>query len=68
MEDNIIGPTGEYPDGKLNENDKGELRIGMAVDGDVLIIDFGKSITWLGLDKSSLQSLIDILTEKLKEL
>jgi hypothetical protein len=48
---NKLGPTGEFPRGKIYESDEGAFtfRIGRHSDGTV-IIDFGKSITWLGLE------------------
>lgn len=38
-----------YPRGKLNSHDEGQLRIAMVVQGNTLIIDFGKPVKWLGL-------------------
>ena len=38
-----------YPRGKLNAHDEGRLRIAMRVDGNTLIIDFGKPVAWFGL-------------------
>ena len=38
-----------YPRGKLNAHDEGQLRIAMTVKGNTLIIDFGKPVKWLGL-------------------
>lgn len=42
-------PTIKYPRGKLNANDEGQLAIRMFVKGNTLILDFGKSIKWIGL-------------------
>ena len=46
-----LGATGEFPRGKIHESDEGafNMRIGKSPDGTV-IIDFGKPITWLGLE------------------
>lgn len=40
-----------YPRGKLNDSDEGALMIAIKVQDKTLIIDFGKDISWLGMDK-----------------
>jgi hypothetical protein len=47
-----FGPTGTFPDGKLDETDDGALKIGIAYDGqnNLIRIDFGKPIAWLAMD------------------
>ena len=48
-----LGPTGDFPHGKLNAQDEGGLTmaIGLADDGKTVTIDFGKKIAWFGLPK-----------------
>lgn len=45
----IIGATGNFPDGKVSEDDEGEIQFGMAADPDneMVHIDFGKPVAWL---------------------
>ena len=44
----MIGPTGKFPEGRLRDDDKGELNIGFAhVDGQI-IISFTTPVTWIG--------------------
>lgn len=44
------GPTNDFPEGKLNADDEGGIVIGVtSVEGKV-IVDFGKSVAWLGLN------------------
>jgi hypothetical protein len=38
-----------YPRGKLNARDEGQLRIAMRVEGNTLVVDFGKPVVWFGL-------------------
>lgn len=48
---NKIGTTGNFPKGKLNEDDEGELSLMVKeADGNVHIY-FGKPIAWLALPK-----------------
>jgi hypothetical protein len=52
MSKSPFGATGNFPQGKISDDDEGELILGVAWD-DVsknVIIDFGKSINWIGLD------------------
>ena len=44
-----VGATGDFPRGKLNENDEGGLAVGIADQDGTVIINFGKPIAWLGL-------------------
>lgn len=53
-----------FSDGKMNENDEGDIKIALFVEGGKVVMDFGKSITWLGFDKQSLLGLIRALQEK----
>lgn len=46
MSDEKIGATGNYPDGKLNEHDEGELAIRISHDDRLITIEFGKPVSW----------------------
>lgn len=56
------GATGKFPDGKLVNQDEGELRLAVASteDGRV-IIEFGKPIAWLGLTKKEAAQLGNLI-------
>lgn len=67
----LPGDTGEFPGGKLNENDGGEIAmaIGIAQDHKTIIIDFGKNLSWIGMTSEGvvefirgLQKTVDKLT------
>lgn len=62
-----IGATGEFPQGKLTQDDEGELRAGIAVYKDKIVINFGKPVTWLALDTVQALDLAKMLTEKATE-
>jgi hypothetical protein len=44
--------SGCYPSGKINENDEGATAIALGIVDNVIIINFGKEIQWIGLHKS----------------
>jgi hypothetical protein len=65
------GATGNFPNGKICEDDEGELFMRMIIDKEknVLIVDFGKEpVTWIGLDKLTLKDLIERLLHAYSEL
>jgi hypothetical protein len=65
-----LGATGEYPDGKLHEDDEGEIKIAIAADpsNNVVIIDFGKSVNWLGMGKQEALGLADMIRKNAEKL
>ena len=50
---NPLGATGNFPDGKLNENDQGELALSIGIDREknVIIMNFGTQVAWIGIPK-----------------
>src|SRR6267142_5374638 len=45
------GPTGEFPEGKLNERDEGQLKMLISANEKMIQIDFGKPIAWFAMPK-----------------
>jgi len=66
----IIGPTGEFPYGRLGADDEGELAVGIAADPrhGVVRFEFGKSIVSLALPAGHARQLAAVLVEKADEL
>ena len=46
----LFGATGKYPQGHLNDDDEGELRIGIGVSEGKVVINFGTPVVWIGFD------------------
>ena len=70
IKDFKLGPTGEYPQGKVDAQDDGELRLAIAADhrhGIVRVV-FGTPTTWLGLPSREARSFAAMLIEKADEL
>jgi hypothetical protein len=65
-----IGATGNFPNGKLNSDDEGDLAIRIASDPKkgVVMIDFGKPVNWVGLPKDQAFELAEILKKRAMEL
>jgi hypothetical protein len=49
MGEHKLGATGKFPQGKLNEDDEGELTFGIANDGKLVHVDFGKPVHWFAV-------------------
>lgn len=57
-----FGPTGDFPRGKLNPDDEGGLNIGVTKDEHgTVIINFGKSVEWIGLPPEQVSSFCALL-------
>jgi len=48
----VLGPTDEYPDGMLNQEDEGELQIAVGPKGGKVAILFGKPVAWIAMTPS----------------
>lgn len=59
-----------WPDGRMGGDDDGELAFAIATDKrqGAILIDFGKEVSWIGLDVESATRLRDELTERIMEL
>lgn len=68
MPDLKPGATGRFPQGKLKEDDEGELAVGLAVLNGKLILNFGKSIGWIGMSKQEAEVFANALLEKARTL
>lgn len=45
----VFGATGQFPDGKVNPDDEGEIQLGIAHNQDHVVINYGKPVAWLEL-------------------
>jgi hypothetical protein len=64
MEDQKLGATGNFPDGKLNPEDEGELRAAVGIGEGHVIVNFGKAIGWLALNPEEAIAFAELLIKK----
>jgi hypothetical protein len=57
-----LGPTGEFPQGKLNHFDEGELEFGIANDGKKVIINFNSPVFWFAVQPAMALQMAEALT------
>lgn len=43
-----LGATGRHPEGRLTDDDEGEIRIAIGSRDGAVVIDFGKPVHWIG--------------------
>jgi hypothetical protein len=48
-----LGPTGDFPRGKLNEGDEGGLKLQVVTTDRTVVIAFGKDVSWIGMTKAT---------------
>lgn len=58
-----FGATGQYPMGKLDKTDEGEIQFGVTSHRGKVIINFGKPVAWLGMDGAQAIALAKVLIE-----
>lgn len=65
-----LGPTGKHPFGKVHEDDDGEIQMGLAADhaNGTVILNFGASISWIGLYPAQAKELAQAMIAKADEL
>lgn len=66
--DTPLGPTGQFPEGKLTDKDEGEtaFRIG-TVEGKV-VLEFGEPTAWVGMSPEQAMGLAKILYKRAKHI
>ena len=62
-----LGATGQFPDGKLSDNDEGEIMIGIAVYRGKVLFNFGKSVRGIGFTPEQAEQIGRDLINKARE-
>lgn len=56
-----LGATGKFPEGKLNQNDEGELRFSVGTRDGNVFMSFGKPVAWFAVPPEQAVDLAEIL-------
>lgn len=67
MKDQDLGATGKFPDGKLNNDDQGEIKIGVTVTDERVVIAFGKPVDWVGFTREQAIQIGQTLIERARQ-
>lgn len=68
MTNRDIGPTGDYPNGKLDFDDDGGIRVDLSTYRGRIILSFSVPITWLGMNPDQAITIAEKMIEYAKEL
>ena len=63
MSDNELNTKDKLPDGKV-ESDEGEIKFSIAHTDSDVILDFGRSVSWLEMDPDTARQLGKILIDR----
>lgn len=62
-----LGATGNFPEPKITDDDEGEIRIGITEKDGVVVIDFGKLVSWIGFTKEQAKEIGETLIRRANE-
>lgn len=60
----LIGPTGKFPAGKIHPTDAGEIAFSVSVKSGKIIVAFGAPVAWIGLSTDQADALADLLRQR----
>ena len=68
-EEQKLGATGEFPKGKLTNDDEGELKMAVGIHPQTgkVIVDFGKPVAWIGMDARDALQLASFIRKRALE-
>jgi len=55
------GPTGGFPNGKLNDSDEDELNMGIGRSGNNVVINFGIPVRWVAFPAEIAENIAESL-------
>lgn len=55
------GPTGDFPKGKMDQEDEGGLNIGVGSRGRKVMMVFGKTVAWIGMEADDAEKVADAI-------
>lgn len=62
-----LGATGNFPRGKITEEDEGELQLAVGTLGGEVIVHFGKPVKWIGMPPQDARQLAVFIMNRANE-
>jgi hypothetical protein len=59
-----LGATNRYPHGKNAPDDEGELRAGVTLQDEFIILAFGKPVSWVSMTAANAREIAALLLKK----
>jgi len=61
FDDLKLGATGQFPKGKMDQHDQGEIKIAICSKDNKVILAFGKEVAWIGFTKAEALNIAETL-------
>jgi len=61
-----FGATGEFPEGKITDDDEGEIQFGVTTKDEKVVLNFGKPVAWFGMTRDQAEKLGRLLINRAK--
>ena len=62
------GPTGRFPEGKMNAEDMGEIAVKIGAENGKVVMDFGPSMGWIGFTREQAFEISRTLRKRAQQL
>lgn len=56
-----LGATGQFPDGKMSNDDEGEIKFAIAHSSEQVVVNLGKPVAWLAMSPQQAMDVADVL-------
>lgn len=63
----VVGETGDFPEGKLTDHDEGGIVFALGVVEGKIILHFGKSVAWVGMNPAQAKELAGLLEHRAEQ-
>ena len=63
----VVGETGDFPEGKLTDHDEGGLVFALGVVNGRVVLHFGKSVAWVGMNSTQARELAGLLEHRAEQ-
>lgn len=61
------GALGDFPMGKLTNNDEGAIQFAVGIEKDKVVLDFGTPVVWVGMSPQQAADLGSLLLKRARE-
>lgn len=63
-----LGATNKFPNGMIDEKDKGQIKMGVTVKDDKIIVAFGTPIEWVGFTRQEAEDFANTILQRARQL
>jgi hypothetical protein len=64
----ILGPTGNFPQGKINADDEGELGVAISAQNQHVVVEFGSRVSWIAMSPTEARTFAALIRSRANEI